>query len=147
MFTIPPTGRRRSGVCEIQKIIKSGKRILRKANILPGQKVLVYGASGAVATAPFLSCIAALKNNGTLILGAAMLTGMLRGAWTAATSNKKVIFGQVTETAEQVHFLQNLAKAGHLKAVIDKKYTLDQIAEAHAYVDKGHKKGNVVIQI
>ena len=177
---------------------------LRKANIQPGQKVLIYGASGAVGTAavqiakhfgatvtgvcstaniemvksigadkvidytqtdfakngeqydvifetvnkaPFSSCIAALKNNGTLILGAAILAGMLRGVWTAATSNKKVIFGQVTETAEQVHFLQNLAKAGHLKAVVDKKYTLEQIAEAHAYVDNGHKKGNVVIQI
>ncbi len=176
---------------------------LRKANIQPGQKVLIYGASGAVGTAavqiakhfgaivtgvcstaniemvkslgadkvidytqtdfakngeqydviyetvnkaPFSSCIAALTNNGTLILGSAMLTGILRGVWTAATSNKKVIFGQVTETAELVNFLQQMAEAGQLKAVVDKKYTLEQISDAHAYVDNGHKKGNVVIR-
>lgn len=177
---------------------------LRKANIQPGQKVLIYGASGAVGTAavqiaqsfgatvtgvcstanlemvknlgadqvidytktdfaenggqydvvyetvnkaPFSSCIAALKSNGTLILGASMLGGMLRGAWASATSNKKVISGVVVETAEAANFLQKLAEAGKLKAVIDKAYNLEQIAGAHDYVDKGHKKGNVVIRL
>lgn len=177
---------------------------LRKANIRPGQKVLIYGASGAVGAAavqiaksfgaavtgvcstanlemvknlgadevidytrtdfaenggqydvvyetvnkaPFSSCIAAVKSNGTLILGASMLGGMLRGAWASATSNKKVISGVAVETAEAVNFLQKLAEAGKLKAVIDKEYTLEQIAGAHDYVDKGHKKGNVVIRL
>ena len=174
----------------------------RKANVQPGQKVLIYGASGAVGTAavqiakyfgaevtgvcstsnlslvkslgadtvidytktdftntgevydvvyetvdkaPFSLCISVLKQDGTLILGAALLGGMLRGLWTSWTSRKKVIIGVASETAEAANFLQKLAAEGKLKAVIDKTYPLEQIAAAHAYADKGHKRGNVVI--
>jgi len=177
---------------------------LRKANIQPGQKVLIYGASGAVGTtavqlakyfgatvtavcstanaalvkslgadevidytkadfaaggeqydvvyetvnkAPVGQCLAALKRGGTLLLGAAMMPQMLHGAWAGMTSKKKVVFGVATETAEAVGFLQKRLETGELKAVIDKKYPLAQIAKAHEYVDKGHKKGNVVVQI
>jgi NADPH:quinone reductase-like Zn-dependent oxidoreductase len=177
---------------------------LRKANIQPGQKVLIYGASGAIGTtavqlakhfgatvtavcstanatlvrslgadqvidytstdfaaggeqydvvyetvnkAPVVQCLAALKSGGTLLLGAAMMPQMLRGAWASMTSKKKVVFGVAPETAEAVGFLQKRLEKDELKAVIDKKYPLAQIAKAHEYVDKGHKKGNVVVQL
>ena len=177
---------------------------IRKANIQPGQKILIYGASGSVGTyavqlakyfgaevtgvcssanlelvkslgadkvidytvedfstkgeiydivfeavnkSSFSACIRALKEGGIYVNVTEPLPS-IEMLWTKITSSKKLMLGEnPPESTEDLLFLKELVETGKLRPVIDRCYPLEQIVEAHRYVDKGHKKGNVVITV
>jgi NADPH:quinone reductase-like Zn-dependent oxidoreductase len=100
-----------------------------------------------VGTAPFARSKLSLGKGGRLLLVLATLGQMLLAPWESAVSGKKVVAGPATERAEDVRLLAKLAQEGSLRPVIDRRYALEQMAEAHRYVETGRKRGSVAVTV
>ena len=160
---------------------------VKKGNIQKGQKVLIYGASGAIGTtavqlakyygATVTGVCSSSNRDMVMSLGADKVIDytkedavshlehydvVLDAVGTSKSSELKEVSkkaltanGQYTSVdegspklrKENLVLIKELVEAGHVKPVIDRCYPLEEMVEAHRYVDQGHKKGNVVITI
>ena len=178
--------------------------LLRKANLQPGQKVLINGASGGIGSAAvqiarsfgaevtgvcaaprlafvkslgaarvidytkedfthngetydlifdilgkssFSRCQNSLKKKGRYLLASFKMKQLLQMLWTSFSGNQKVICAIAPGSTEDLNSVKELIEAGKIKAIIDRRFPLEQAAEAHRYVETGQKKGNVVITV
>ena len=160
-------------------------RLLRKANIERGQKVLIYGASGSVGT----YAVQLAKSLGADVtgvcstanlelvrsLGADRVIDYTQQDFAEGGETYDVIFDAVAKLSpsrakrplrktgvylnvdkdsgsghpspDDLVLLKGLIEAGKVRAVIDRRYPLEEIVEAHRYVEQGHKKGHVVVSV
>ena len=101
----------------------------------------------AVGKSSFSRCKSSLKEKGIYLATLPKLAVLLQMLSTSMVGSKKVKMEGAPAKVENLLFLKELIEAGHLGTVIDRRYPLEQTAEAFRYVERGHKKGNVVITV
>ncbi|MBT3275041.1 MAG: NAD(P)-dependent alcohol dehydrogenase [Spirochaetales bacterium] len=100
-----------------------------------------------VGKSSFSGCLGLLKEKGVYLLANPRLPHITRGIWTNLRSSNKVIFEAASSNGEDLVFLRELIEDGKIISVIDRTYPLEQIVEAHQYIETGRKSGNVVITV
>jgi NADPH:quinone reductase-like Zn-dependent oxidoreductase len=100
-----------------------------------------------VGESSFSSCINILNSGGRYVLGNPSPTGMLRGMFTSMTTDKEVLFEFADYKREHLDKMKESLESKKVRAVIDKTFPLEELADAHRYVEAGLKRGNVVISI
>lgn len=175
---------------------------LRKAEIQPGQKVLIIGAGGSIGTlavqlaknsgaevtavdsgekldmlltigadkvidyrkedftvtgetydvifdvagkSPFSKTVNAIKPKGVYLMGNPNISQMFRRLIHTKKGGRKIIAGAASYNAEDLRYLDGLLADGKIRPVIDRIFPLEELSDAHRYVESGVKKGNVVI--
>ncbi|MCB0036667.1 MAG: NAD(P)-dependent alcohol dehydrogenase [Anaerolineales bacterium] len=178
--------------------------LLRKADIQPGQKVLINGASGSIGSAAvqlakhygaevtgvcgtprlafvkalgadkvidytkedftqngerydlifdilgrssFAKCKKSLNPHGRYLLASFKSKQLIQMLWTSLVGDKKVICALSNENGDELPQIKALVEAGKITAHIDKCFPLEKTAEAHRYVEQGHKQGHIIIRI
>ncbi|GGB47070.1 NAD(P)-dependent alcohol dehydrogenase [Fictibacillus barbaricus] len=101
----------------------------------------------AVNKSSFSDCMKVLKKDGTYINVTEPLPSVQMMMTKLTTAKNLLLSRNSPETPEALVFLKELVERGKLKVVIDRYYEFEEIVEAHRYVEKGHKKGNVIINV
>jgi NADPH:quinone reductase-like Zn-dependent oxidoreductase len=100
-----------------------------------------------VGKASFSGSMRSLREGGAYLLANPSFSRIAQGQWASRTSVKRVVAWTAAYKTDDLLFLKELVEAGKLRSVIDSRFPLEQVPEAHRYVEKGGKKGHVVVTV
>jgi NADPH:quinone reductase-like Zn-dependent oxidoreductase len=140
-----------TGVCSTKNIelVKElgAERVIDRTKVDFTKEDEVYDiVFDAVGKSSFSKCKKLLREDGVYLSTVPSYRLLLQMLWTSKIGKKKAIFA-IASGPENLHFLKQLIESNELRVVIDRTYPFEQIAEAHAYADKGHKVGSVAISV
>lgn len=92
-------------------------------------------------------CARVLRPGGTMLLANPSAWETIRGLRSTMTGGRRIVTATAATTSEGLEFIARLVEAGTIRSVIDRSWPLDQMADAHRYVDPGEKTGGVIIDV